>query len=1093
MDDSNSELSTQLQPTSVASVLGVKGGLRFRRHGASQKAHVVLKRVEISEDPSYPLGRSHVTYFSLFAQKRIEVKPGKEILLSVASEDGTFTDQAVIFEGDLATLTDSNSDEEEEVEKQIAHDDTFSDPPVAHVIPPKMRRTWTKHEQVSSVVDIFTPPPPTYVEVGVQVQPTWSVSAVQVVPPTPPAQERLLPQTPPLLEELSPPVKDAVPITESHPLPQFIPLPDDLPIPNDERARSLSPMSIGSPSSTPPQSPLRIRSPSPVEAPPTFTDPSTSTPDTSKTPPTASATQQAPVEKPEAPWTNVEDAASRTSQISPVSSETVDMDLQSSPSSESSTSSDEIPGFITGAASRRARAPSPLVLPVAPIKSNVAAQTPVAQSAQTIVASPVSTVATIAAPLTGDSAIEKNGPPPPVVATALKRAPLKNPFVSGGFITEFVGERDSLTTKKDSMDRSSVSDKTPSPVEQPPIKTEPPVSDNLPPPPVTQPLKLLVPENRSRLSLTQSYPPHRPPASFSSPSRPSDPPEGYPSGSSSSAVKSGYQPITSANDPRLTYTSTGSISNPLNIRPSRFPPPAPPKSSARVSPPQSGSKRKVVVGNGWPYNKQTNGHTATTSGPSASPPVARTPLPVIRPLTPESNRSSTTPPGLSGLAPYTSPSPPGFLHSSSGPKSATEQGRFGLFSQSVTSTPQIKNEVNDWPSPSLLQSPVSISAQSIPIQAPRPIAPSSAASSVLQYTPKSHGQVSSNSSTPSHDSKGKKRALTSDADVDAENPRPRKRTLSWPSHDPMCTVHIKSDEDPGINYLAFSSDGERLAVICNDRTIRIWNIPSKVETARLAQNAGIVAVAWMSDDMGVVTLGRDGVISKWTRTNQNHWQWAKLLDAGKEDSICFAYRRDRIAVAFPRMGVKVWIWIKGTWQPQRSILRQNVTSIQFVEDGEALIGGTSDGVLWYCQVPNGTLRAYAFLKAKVHHLDVNGPGTHALVSQAGGRAHLVGIQQTDHKGKIEQVYSTNGDIPGDLRQNVGAVFASNCKTVLFGSTEGNLLVWDKAKGDVVCGLDHGESEQVQSVACYDRGSQACIVTGTKSGLLSWWKPPLMES
>lgn len=47
------------------------------------------------------------------------------------------------------------------------------------------------------------------------------------------------------------------------------------------------------------------------------------------------------------------------------------------------------------------------------------------------------------------------------------------------------------------------------------------------------------------------------------------------------------------------------------------------------------------------------------------------------------------------------------------------------------------------------------------------------------------------------------------------------------------------------------------------------------------------------------------------RQNQNHWQWAKLLDAGKEDSICFAYKRDRIAVAFPRIGVKVWIWIKG--------------------------------------------------------------------------------------------------------------------------------------------------------------------------------------
>ena len=95
--------------------------------------------------------------------------------------------------------------------------------------------------------------------------------------------------------------------------------------------------------------------------------------------------------------------------------------------------------------------------------------------------------------------------------------------------------------------------------------------------------------------------------------------------------------------------------------------------------------------------------------------------------------------------------------------------------------------------------------------------------------------------------------------------------------------------------------------------------------------------------------------------NQNHWQWAKLLEAGKEESVCFTYKRDRLAVAFPRFGVKVWLWIKGlclsqvsestvrfvlgTWQPQRSILRQNVTCIKFVEDGDALLGGTSDGVL----------------------------------------------------------------------------------------------------------------------------------------------------
>jgi hypothetical protein len=217
-------------------------------------------------------------------------------------------------------------------------------------------------------------------------------------------------------------------------------------------------MSIGSSPSTPPQSPIHACSSSPFEVPATPTKSTTAT--LGKTLSTASATQQALVEKLEAPWTHIEDAASRTSQISPVSSETVDMDLQSSPSSQSSTSSDDIPGFITGAASRRGRPPSPLVLPVAPIKSHVAAQTPVPPSAQTIVASPAETVPTTSAPFTAEPVTEKHELPPSVLSTLPKRAPIKNPFVSGGFITEFVGEKDSLTTRKDSPDPWGLCDTT---------------------------------------------------------------------------------------------------------------------------------------------------------------------------------------------------------------------------------------------------------------------------------------------------------------------------------------------------------------------------------------------------------------------------------------------------------------------------------------------------------------------------------------------------------------------------------------------------------------------------------------------------------
>ncbi|OAX35784.1 hypothetical protein K503DRAFT_696359 [Rhizopogon vinicolor AM-OR11-026] len=247
----------------------------------------------------------------------------------------------------------------------------------------------------------------------------------------------------------------------------------------------------------------------------------------------------------------------------------------------------------------------------------------------------------------------------------------------------------------------------------------------------------------------------------------------------------------------------------------------------------------------------------------------------------------------------------------------------------------------------------------------------------------------------------------------------------------------------------------------------------------------------MADDNAIITLGLDGIISKWTRNNQNHWQWAKLLEAGKEEAVCFTYKRDRLAVAFPRLGVKVWLWIKGTWQPQRSILRQNVTCIKFVEDGDALLGGTSDGVLWYCQVPNGTLRAYAFLKAKIQSLDVSPDGTQALVSQVNARAHLVSIQGMDRKGKIEQVYASNGDSANDARQTSPAVFVNGGRSVVFHSVESYCLVWNKAKGEILSGLDHGDNldDKTQAVAGFDRASHSYIVTGTAQGLLSWWNSP----
>lgn len=92
------------------------------------------------------------------------------------------------------------------------------------------------------------------------------------------------------------------------------------------------------------------------------------------------------------------------------------------------------------------------------------------------------------------------------------------------------------------------------------------------------------------------------------------------------------------------------------------------------------------------------------------------------------------------------------------------------------------------------------------------------------------------------------------------------------------------DGQVGIRNIAFSSDGSHFALGCkflftllcrkkscrlftgDDRTIRVWNNRTRLEIANLSHNSPVLAVAWMEGDAGVVSLGEDGVVSKWTRT-----------------------------------------------------------------------------------------------------------------------------------------------------------------------------------------------------------------------------------
>ncbi|KAJ7778646.1 WD40-repeat-containing domain protein [Mycena maculata] len=277
-----------------------------------------------------------------------------------------------------------------------------------------------------------------------------------------------------------------------------------------------------------------------------------------------------------------------------------------------------------------------------------------------------------------------------------------------------------------------------------------------------------------------------------------------------------------------------------------------------------------------------------------------------------------------------------------------------------------------------------------------------------------------------------------------------------------------------------------------NRTLRIWNNDTRLEVACLSHNSQVIAIAWLDGDAGVMALSEDGVLGKWTRLRPNEWEWGRLLNVGPEkhapeDMVCLAYARDRIAVAFPRSGVKVWMWYKGSWLAQRSIMRTNVTALKFIDSGDALLGGTREGAVWHCAVPNGTMRVYAFLQSSITSIDINPTGTHALIAQKGGSACLVSLGSHDEK-RVRTSY-----LDADLQDGaLGGVFAAKGTTVVFGAVEESLLVWDTQRAAIVYGMQHEDGEisclsSLISPSC--NGAKGCVITGTRQGQLTWWPQP----
>ena len=208
-------------------------------------------------------------------------------------------------------------------------------------------------------------------------------------------------------------------------------------------------------------------------------------------------------------------------------------------------------------------------------------------------------------------------------------------------------------------------------------------------------------------------------------------------------------------------------------------------------------------------------------------------------------------------------------------------------------------------------------------------------------------------------------------------------------------VHIfKTEHKESINVLAFSPDGKTVASGGRDGTLEVWDVSAQQRFATLDSHTDEVNVVLFSPDGKLfASASQDGTVQLW---NIQTGKKAVLLTEPNKGIRALAFSPDSKTLVSGRSDGPIQVWDTTTHQHLGDFINAagTVVSLTFSPDGKILANGSY-----------GSIRLW----------DVNS------------------------KTKIREIYSTHNDSVEKF------AFTSDSKTLVSGSRDGTLLIWDLDK------------------------------------------------
>ena len=232
--------------------------------------------------------------------------------------------------------------------------------------------------------------------------------------------------------------------------------------------------------------------------------------------------------------------------------------------------------------------------------------------------------------------------------------------------------------------------------------------------------------------------------------------------------------------------------------------------------------------------------------------------------------------------------------------------------------------------------------------------------------------------------------------------------------------------------VAFSPDGSRLASGSKDNTVRLWNVTTQRETARLQGHSETVySVAFSPDGSTLASGSKDNTVRLWNVTNRTH---IATMPGHTDTVTSVAFSPDGSRFASGSADNTIRLWNTATRAHIATIRghTNTVYSVAFSSDGSKIVSGSADNTvrLWDVTTQRETARLQGHNEI-VYSVAFSANGSKIASGSADKTVRLWDVTTQRETARLQ----------GHVGQIGAVMFSPDGSKIASGAKDGTVILW----------------------------------------------------